>query len=104
VDADTYGAFNRAVREAVRRINANKPAYLHYFIDYHKKKDAEIGQMTVADLRPGRIVVCDPAPIPREEMLRTFEWLKSWGMLEDTRSAFDLVNLEIQRQAHFAAE
>jgi NitT/TauT family transport system substrate-binding protein len=104
VDAETYGAFNRAVREAVRRINANKPAYLHYFIDYHKKKDAEIGQLTVADLRPGRIVVCDPAPIPREEMLRTFEWLKSWGMLEDTRSAFDLVNLEIQRQAHFAAE
>ncbi len=35
VDADTYAAFNRAVREAVRRINANKRAYLHYFIDYH---------------------------------------------------------------------
>ena len=36
VDAETYGAFNRAVREAVRRINANKRAYLHYFIDYYK--------------------------------------------------------------------
>jgi NitT/TauT family transport system substrate-binding protein len=36
VDAATYGAFNRAVREAVKRINANKRAYLHYFIDYHK--------------------------------------------------------------------
>src|SRR5262249_57828784 len=33
VDADIYAAFNRAVREAVRRINANKRAYLHYFID-----------------------------------------------------------------------
>ena len=104
VDAATYGAFNRAVREAVRRINADKRAYLHYFIDYHKKKDAEIGQMTVADLRPGRIVVCDPAPIPAEEMMRTYEWLKGWGMLEDTQSALDLVNLEIQRQAHNAAE
>jgi NitT/TauT family transport system substrate-binding protein len=104
VDAGTYASFNRAVREAVRRIAANKPAYLHYFIDYHKKKDAEIGQMTVADLRPGRIVVVDPAPIPADEMLRTYEWLKSWGMLEDTRSVIDLVNLEIQRQAHWAAE
>ena len=28
VDAETYAAFNRAVREAVRRINANKKAYL----------------------------------------------------------------------------
>ena len=104
VDAETYAAFNRAVREAVRRIDANKPAYLHYFIDYHKKKDAEISQMTVADLRAGRIVVVNPAPIPADEMLRTYEWLRSWGMLEDTRAVTDLVNMEIQRQAHFAAE
>ena len=104
VDAETYAAFNRAVRAAVRRINADKQAYLHYFIDYHKAKDKEIGALTVADLRASRIVVCDPAPIPADEMLRTYEWLKSWGMLEDTRSALDLVNLEIQRQAHFAAE
>jgi len=39
VDAETYSAFNRAVREAVRRINANKRSYLHYFIDYYKNKD-----------------------------------------------------------------
>src|SRR6266571_7445075 len=47
VDAETYGAFNRAVREAVRRINADKRAYLHYFIDYHKAKDPEIGTLKV---------------------------------------------------------
>ena len=38
VDAETYAAFNRAVREAVRRINADKRAYLHYFIGYHKAR------------------------------------------------------------------
>ena len=65
VDAATYGAFNRAVREAVKRINANKRAYLHYFIDYHKAKDPEIGMLKPDDIREGRIVVCDPAPIPR---------------------------------------
>jgi NitT/TauT family transport system substrate-binding protein len=102
VDAETYGAFTRAVREAVRRINADKTAYLHYFIDYHKKQDPEIGALTVADLRASRIIVCEPAPIPLDEMQRTYDWLKSWGMLEETASPLDLVNLHIQQQAHAA--
>ena len=85
VDAATYGAFNRAVREAVRRINADKAAYLHYFIDYHKAKDPEIGMLRPRDIRASRIVVCDPAPIPLDEMQRTYAWLKSWGMLEGDR-------------------
>jgi NitT/TauT family transport system substrate-binding protein len=103
VDAETYGAFNRAVREAVRRINANKRAYLHYFIDYHKGKDPEIGTLKPEDIREGRIVVCDPAPIPMDEMLRTYNWLKSWGMLEETASPLDLVNMQVQSSAHSAA-
>lgn len=104
VDAETYSAFNRAVREAVRRINADKRAYLHYFIDYHKAKDPAIAALTVADLRDSRIVVCDPAPIPADEMQRTYDWLRGWGMLEQTESAFQLVDLEVQKRAHAAAE
>jgi NitT/TauT family transport system substrate-binding protein len=103
VDAETYAAFNRAVREAVRRINANKRAYLHYFIDYHGKDDPEVAALTIDDLRESRLVVCEPAPIPLDEMQRTFDWLKSWGMLEATASPFDLVNLDVQTQAHPAA-
>jgi NitT/TauT family transport system substrate-binding protein len=104
VDAETYAAFNRAVREAVRRINANKRAYLHYFIDYHGKTDPEVAALKAEDLRESRLVVCDPAPIPREEMERTFDWLKSWGMLEATASPLQLVNADLQSQAHIAAE
>jgi NitT/TauT family transport system substrate-binding protein len=104
VDAETYAAFNRAVREAVRRINADKRAYLHYFIDYHAKTDPEIVALTVDDLRESRLVVCDPAPIPLDEMQRTYDWLKSWGMLEETASPLDLVNMDVQRYAHAAAE
>jgi NitT/TauT family transport system substrate-binding protein len=84
VDAETYAAFNRAVKEAVRRINANKKAYLHYFIDYHKKRDPEIGTLKPEDLREGRIVLVEPAPIPADELQRTYEWVKSWGMLAET--------------------
>jgi NitT/TauT family transport system substrate-binding protein len=104
VDAETYAAFNRAVREAVRRINANKRAYLHYFIDYHGKTDPEVAALKVDDLRESRLVVCDPAPIPLDEMQRTYEWLKSWGMLEETASPLHLVDLQVQNYAHQAAE
>ena len=104
IDAETYAAFNRAVREAVRRINANKKAYLRYFIDYHKKRDPEIGTLRPEDLRESRIVVIDPAPIPADELQRTYEWVKSWGMLEETESAIELVNMNVQMHAHVAAE
>ena len=104
VDAETYAAFNRAVREAVRRINANKCAYLHYFIDYYAKNDPEVAALKVEDLRESRLVVCNPAPIPVEEMQRTYDWLKSWGMLEETASPLQLVNMDVQTHAHQAAE
>jgi NitT/TauT family transport system substrate-binding protein len=104
VDAETYAAFNRAVRAAVRRINADKRAYLHYFIDYHGATDPEIAALGVEDLRESRLVVCDPAPIPLDEMRRTYDWLKSWGMLEATASPLELVNIELQSRAHGAAE
>jgi len=103
VDAETYGAFNRAVREAVKRINADKSKYLHYFIDYHAKKDKDIAALTPQDLRASRIVVCDPAPIPLDEMQRTYDWLKSWGMLEQTATPLALVNLQVQQAAHTVA-
>ena len=58
-------------------------------------------QRTVAK-RESRIVVCDPAPIPIDEMQRTYEWLKSWGMLEETASPLELVNMQVQAKAHSA--
>jgi tripartite-type tricarboxylate transporter receptor subunit TctC len=36
-------------------------------------------------------VVCDPTPIPADELQRTFDWLKSWDMLEETNSPRDLI-------------
>ena len=104
VDAETYAAFNRAVREAVRRINADKSAYMHYFIDYHGRTDPEIAALTPQDLREGRLVVCDPAPIPLDELERTFAWLKSWDLLDETASPLDLIDQDVQAFAHQAAE
>jgi NitT/TauT family transport system substrate-binding protein len=105
VDAETYAAFNRAVREAVRRINANKSSYMRYFIDYHVKRgETDVALLKVSDLPESRLAVTDPSPIPAEELQRTADWLKSWGMLEKTEAAAALVNDEVQRYAHVAAE
>src|SRR6202030_775411 len=73
VDAETYAAFNRAVREAVRHINADKSKYLAYFIDYHKARDPEIGTLTLDDLRESRLVGCGPAAIPRARRARALD-------------------------------
>ena len=59
--------------------------------------------LTVSDLRESRVVVTDPAPIPAEELERTADWLKSWGMLEKTGTPASLVNNEVQSHAHIAA-
>ena len=91
VDTETYAMFNRAVCEAVQRINADKKKYLQYFIDYHKEKDPEIANLKVSDLRESRLVMVEPAPIPEDELERTANWIKSWGMLVTTENYNDLV-------------
>jgi NitT/TauT family transport system substrate-binding protein len=104
VDTETYAKFNRAVKEAVKRINADRSSYMHYFLDYYKDKDPRIAAMSVSDLRESRVVVVDPAPIPEEEAQRTADWIKSWGMLAETEDAADLINMDVQTGAHAAAE
>jgi len=100
VDAETYSAFNRAVREAVRRINANKSAYMHYFLDYYKDKDPEIAQLKVTDLRESRLFLVDPAPIPADELQRTYDWMKSWDFLESAPCPTDLVDMNVQQKGY----
>jgi len=80
VNGETYAAFNRAVREAVRRIKADKRKYLQYFIDYHKA-DPDVAALTVDDLRPSRLIVVEPGPIPEDELQRTYEWMRGWELL-----------------------
>jgi NitT/TauT family transport system substrate-binding protein len=102
IDTETMAAYNRAVGAAVQRIKADKRRYLQYFIDYHKVRDPEIGTLTVDDLRESRLVVCEPTPIPPDEMQRTYEWVRSWGMLERTESPLELVDVAVQTRAHVA--
>ncbi len=99
VDAETYAAFNRAVVEAVRRINADKREYVRYFIDHHRGQHPGIDALTAEDFRLSRIQVTEPAPIPEDELARTYEWMRSWDMLDDV-GAQSLVDVARQNRAH----
>ncbi len=89
------------MRAAVRRINADKGAYMHYFIDYYKDLDPEgMAKLKVSDLNPARLLLVDPAPIPEDELQRTFEWMKSWDFLEDVDSEDKLVDADVQQHGY----
>ena len=102
VDADTYAAFNRAVREAVRRINADKRSYIHYFLDHHNGQHEGLEALTIDDFRPSRIQLVDPMPIPEDELRRTYQWMRSWDMLDDIGED-GLIDVIRQSEAHGAA-
>ena len=102
IDADTYAAFNRAVKKSVRMINADKRKYMQYFIDRHKGQHPGIETLTVDDFRLSRLQMVDPAPIPEEELQRTYEWMRSWGMIDEL-SPDVLVDVHRQQAAHEVA-
>ena len=79
LDAETYEAIARVMREAVRRINANKVKYLHYFI---REVPPELGTLTPEDFDLTRLRYIDPAPYPKEEFDKTYEWMVGWGLVE----------------------
>ena len=100
VDAETYAAFNRAVREAVRRINANKPPIC-------TTSSTTIGSSIRRSISspsticaPSRLYLVDPAPIPADELQRTYDWMKSWDFLETGVCPNDLVNMNVQIQGN----
>ncbi len=102
VDAETYAAFNRAVGEAVRRINADKRKYLRYFLDHHKGQHPGLASLTVDDFPVSRLQVVEPSPIPPDELERTYDWMRGWRMLEPDFDPDNLIAADRQKQAHAA--
>ena len=98
MDGETFVAFSEAIGEAVRRINADKQRYLRYFIDYHRS-DPLVANLSVEDLRPSRLVVVPPGPIPEDELRRTYEWMRGWELLGEL-DWHELVDAQRQSFAH----
>ena len=102
VDAEAYAAFLRAIRSAVRRINADKRKYVEYFI--RELPDApELQALTPADFNLGRIQLKEPTPIPEHAARWAWDWMASWGLLEGGFDATTQINRRVEREAHARA-
>jgi NitT/TauT family transport system substrate-binding protein len=94
ISAETYAAINWALAEAVRRINANKRKYLHYFIE--TEKAAEVKALSLDDFNLNRIIFVEPGkPIPKEQLMRTYQWMVSWNLIDAGHEVQDLVNTNV---------
>ena len=98
IDAETYAAINRALSEAVRRMNANKKAYVHYFIDHDQAP--EVQALAIDDFNLNRLQYIQPGtPIPEDELRRTYEWMVSWDLIDAGHTVEELVNTTVAAPA-----
>ena len=98
ISAAAYAALNRALSEAVRRINADKRSYLHYFID--NEKGDEVKALKLDDFNLNRIVFVEPGkPIPHEQLMRTYDWMVRWNLIDAGHEVQDLVNTQVMTPA-----
>lgn len=99
VSAEAYAAFVRALTRAVRRINADKRAYVSYYIrDFPGYPEVEA--LKPEDFNLGRIQLKEPGPIPEDEARWAWEWMASWGVLQGTFDVATQINRRIEREAH----
>ena len=99
IDAETYAAINRALSQAVRRLNADKKAYVHYFIDLDPAE--EVQALSVDDFNLNRLVYIEPGtPIPEDELQRTYDWMVSWDLIGEGLGTDDLVNTRVAAMAN----
>jgi len=92
MDTDTLEAIDRAIRGAVKLINADKKKYLHYLI---ADVPDEFGPLTADDFRLSRLRYVDPRPYPAEEFEKTRAWLVSWGLARPDAAYEELVDNRI---------
>jgi len=78
LEHETFQAPMRAVRKAVKHINADKKRYLHSLIDEMPAKYA--AQITPDDFYLPRLRYVDPAPYTREELERAHRWMLTWDL------------------------
>ena len=89
IEPETFEALMRAIRKAVRLINADKKKYVHYLIDEIPPEYAK--QLTPDDFYLPRLRYVDPAPYTQEEFERAHMWMVGWDLVGQDASYEKLV-------------
>jgi NitT/TauT family transport system substrate-binding protein len=77
LDAESVQAIERAIRRAVKAINADKKKYLHFLID---DLAPDLPRLSAEDFHLPRLRYVEPRPYPMGEFQRTYDWMVSWGL------------------------
>lgn len=95
IDDETVAAIQRAIRKAVKNINANKEKYLHILLNEMPERYRK--QITAKDFFLPRLRYVDPSPYTQEEFEHTADWMKKWDLIPKDASFDKLVeNLDHQ--------
>lgn len=86
---ETFQAMMRAIRKAVKHINADKKRYLHYLIAEMPPRYAR--QITPHDFYLPRLRYVDPAPYTQEEFEQAYKWMVTWDLVAPDASYEKLV-------------
>jgi NitT/TauT family transport system substrate-binding protein len=92
LDQETAAAIDRAIRGAVKLINADKKKYLHHIM---ADLPPELSILEPDDFRLSRLRYVAPRPYPEEEFQRTRNWMLSWGLVPQDASFEELVDNRI---------
>ncbi|BAT54984.1 hypothetical protein NOS3756_39590 [Nostoc sp. NIES-3756] len=79
LDSETFEAINRAVRRAVKDLQADPIRYTQYLIN---DVSEDIVRLEPSDFRRNRLRYADPAPYSETDFARTYDWMVKWGLIE----------------------
>ena len=79
LDQETFEAINRAIRRAVKDLQADPIAYVKYLIE---DVSEDIVHLEPSDFRRNRLRYVDPAPYPEADFRRSYDWMVKWGLIQ----------------------
>ena len=83
LDKQVWEAANRAVKKAVKLINADPRKYVHYMLDEIPSKYSS--QIKPADFYLPRLRYVDPAPYTQDQFDRAYNFMLSWDLVGKTK-------------------
>jgi NitT/TauT family transport system substrate-binding protein len=96
LDAETFESINRAVRKAVKVLQADPYPYVKYLID---DVDPSIVKLEPEDFARSRLRYADPAIYSQRDFERTYNWMLSWNLIKPDDSYLHLVDNRVAELA-----
>jgi ABC-type nitrate/sulfonate/bicarbonate transport system substrate-binding protein len=99
LDVEAYSAFVRAITRAVHRINADKLAYVPYFIRAASSYP-EVAALRPEDFNLNRIQAKEPGPVPEDQARWNWAWMASFGILQGDFDLAAQIDQAIEERAY----